>query len=243
ADMERKQVGEGGVELLDNLRRHACQSLSAAGDALSALSRVLRDPPLETSPGGIGRDVIESASAVRWLCDPECGVEERIQRIGSIWLHDLDEMRKLLNVQDRKDSIKAKQAKVEDLNSTAEQIEKIRERLLQEGAAVKCWMGSTDLVKNASDMEFEYRLWSNLSHGNPYALQTIRDMHASGPTGILGASFHVMTFSVGAFSRALVAFAQYFSPGKVPKLKERVSELYDRLGIAGSEQQRDFLQP
>jgi hypothetical protein len=243
AAADLKQVGEAGAELLNNLRRRACQSLTAARDALSALSRVLRDPPLETSPGGIGRDVIESASAVRWLCDADCDVKDRVQRMGSMWLEDLHEMRKLSNVQDVKDSIEAKQAAGEDLKSNAEQVEKTKEWLGQEAVALKGMMGSTDLVKKVSDMEFEYRLWSNLSHGNPYALQSIRAMHASGSAGVIGASFHIMTFSVDAFSRALVVFAQYFCPGKVLKLKERINDLYDRLGMAEGEQQRDFLQP
>jgi hypothetical protein len=101
-------------------------------------------------------------------------------------------------------------------------------------------MGATDLAKSISDMEYEYRLWSNLSHGNPYALQAIRAMHAAGDEGTLKASFHQMTFSVDAFSRALASFGEYFAPDKVLKLKARINELYDSLEMAEGEQ-RGFL--
>lgn len=87
-----------------------------------------------------------------------------------MWLNDLEEMRKLSEVKSSMDSEEAKKASAEDLENNKKRTDEVREYLKQEGVPVKAMIGSTHLVKNVNDMEFEYRLWSNLSHGNPYAL-------------------------------------------------------------------------
>jgi hypothetical protein len=227
------------LELFDYVLKRASQSLVAAGDAIRGLSRLLRQEPLKTSPGGVARDVTESAAVCAWLTDVTCNSNERLRRAGSLWLRDLNEMRKLSNAKSADDSEEAKAASEEDLRSVQAQDAKVREWLEVEGIQAKPMTPSTHLVKDLFDVEFEYRLWSNVSHGNPYALQSIREMHAGTQQSAL-AVLHLVTASVDAYSRALFSYVRFFRPELATDLKASLNGLYDRLGM-GEDQPRDFL--
>lgn len=228
-----------GLELFDYILKRASQSLVAAGDAIRGLSRLLRQGPLKTSSGGVARDIIESAAACAWITEVICDPNERLGRVGRLWLNDLDEMRKLSNTNSATESDQAKAASAEDLHSVLAHEGKVREWLQAEGIEAKPMIPSTQLAKDVVDAEFEYRLWSNLSHGNPYALQTIRAMHA-GPEETALAVLHLTTTSVDAYSRAVFSYMGFFTPDLAADLKARLNDLYDRLGMNEGEP-RDFL--
>ncbi len=227
------------LELFDYTLKRASQSLVAAGDAIRGLSRLLRQEPLKTSPSGVARDVTESAAVCAWLTDVTCDSNERLLRAGRLWLRDLDEMRKLSNAKSTDDSEEAKSASEEDLRSVQGQEARVREWLEVEGIQAKPMTPSTYLVKYLFDAEFEYRLWSNVSHGNPYALQSIREMHARAEQRAL-AVLHLTTTSVDAYGRAVFSYVGFFRPDMTSTLKASLNGLYDRLGIHEGEP-RHFL--
>lgn len=228
-----------GLELFDYILKRASQTLVAAGDAIRGLSRLLRQGPLKTSSGGVARDIIESAAACAWITEVICDPNERLGRVGRLWLNDLDEMRKLSNANSATESEQAKAASAEDLQSVLAHEAKVREWLQAEGIEAKPMIPSTQLAKDVFDAEFEYRLWSNLSHGNPYALQTIRAMHA-GAEETAHAVLHLTTASVDAYSRAVFSYVGFFRPDLTADLNARLNDLYDRLGMDEGEP-RDFL--
>ncbi len=226
------------LELFDYILKRASQSLVAAGDAIRSLSRLLRKEPLKTSSGGVARDIIESAAACAWLTDATCDPNQRLGRVGSLWLKDLAEMRKLSNTNSATETKEAKAASAKDLQTVLVHEAKVREWLQAERIEAKGMIPSTQLVKDVVDGEFEYRLWSNLSHGNPYALQSIRAMHAD--TEQTALALHLTTASVDAYSRAVFSYVSFFRPDFGADLKARLNDLYDRLGMDEGEP-RDFL--
>ncbi|MPZ49312.1 MAG: hypothetical protein GEU75_08435 [Dehalococcoidia bacterium] len=220
------------IELIDYLQRRIGQSLVASGDALQALARSLQAPALQTSPGGIARDVNESAAIVCWLTDFETPLEERLHRASRRWLTDLEEARKLavftLQTDPANPSFQA------DLNDLIGKEIEVREWIEQVGLEARLMLSSTELLNRVFDAEFEYRLFSNLSHGNPYALQGLRRMQHEADSAAT-AFFYWIAASVDPFSKALMSYVRYLRPHDEADLEATINRLFDDAGIAEGE--------
>lgn len=211
--------------------------MDVAADAVQALARVLKPPPNRLAPGGVARDVIESASFALWLVGPTATGGERLERIGRVWSKDADVERKISNAGLR-------QAPDDDdvrfaVEWAREQEAKLKERLRQAGVPSKKMVTSTDLSRAQLDAEYEYRLYSGLSHGAPIAVNTVRHMFGAADPETVGIVYsYLLHPAADAYCRAIWEYSAFMGLKDMDSLRKLLERAYEALHF--SEEPRAF---
>lgn len=228
--------------LLDWLVQRSHQALLAAEDALVSLSRVLRPPSAQIAPGGIARDILESSAVVLWLTDANCAPLTRLDRAGRLWASDLTQGR-LLKLQARKDSLNPAEwdGAIAILDEALSYVARQREAVGLDSA--KAMIPATQLVALTLNAAYDYRMWSNLSHGNPFATASFRRLHAVGKAS--EAQLYPVGVSVNAYARATMSVLKFARPGLLSVASAQLHDFYDRMGIGlqPNSAVRSFLEP
>lgn len=230
AAQEQTALGENksALAILDYGPNRARLALDVSADALQALSRVLRPPPHKLAPGGVARDVLESAAFATWLVGPVADEHERIDRVGRVYWSDRQTELKLskAGLAEAPGSEEV-QAAVE---WAEEQITLLEEQLRSAGTRPKPMIPSTELSGRMLGSEYEYRLYSGLSHGAPVAINAVRGMYNARDPQAVGTVFsYIMHPAADAYCRAVWSYAVYMGLTKMESLQETLENVYESL--------------
>ena len=91
-------------------------------------------------------------------------------------------------------------------------------------------LNSTDLSRQMLGAEYEYRLYSGLSHGTPYAVNVVRGMYQSDDPQAAGAVYSFLLHpAADAYCRAVWAYAEFMGMSDRAALSRGLEEVYDDL--------------
>lgn len=203
-------------------------ALDVAADAIRALARLLPPPPSRSAVGGVARDVLEASTLVMWLCDPAIEPHERLERIVRLRSQDLDEERKITNAGLAKDPRRTEL--VDAKKYIDREIELFDTLVGSAGVEKKGMQRMTSLTGTMLDADYEYRLYSGLSHGTPIAVDSIRGMFAS-PDPVAGgvALSYFLHEAAHWYCRAIWALAAFMAADSMTELRQALDSVYDNL--------------
>ena len=163
ADPELVQIAFGQGVLL----------ASVASDQIKALVKSLTEPVLTIAPWSIARNVLESSSIASWIMDPDIDAHERVSRSTAFRFAGL------------KQQVKFVRATGYDTAEAEDKIDQLEQRAQAAGHApildrngnrtsiAQRMPTFTDLVASVFDCEVDYRLFSAMTHAQPWALSQL----------------------------------------------------------------------
>ena len=158
----------------------AAAKLDAAKDQIKALALLQDDLSLKFARAGPARSILEASSAVIWLLGGDEGAQHRAQRFVRLKRGELKEERKLANVQGEleQEDPEVRNAMREAIEISNEEIKGFEKLVHQLELESLDPISQTDLIRETLDMEFEYRLYSNLAHSAGFVILHMQHIFA-----------------------------------------------------------------
>ena len=222
-------------------RLFAHQSLVSSGHSLIALARGLEPPTPEYGTWSIVRAVLDSASLVCWILDPDIARRDRARRSLAVQIADLDAECQFLAC------LLGQQPGQSESFADALAMSRARR---QESLAAATELGGAVPVPEPSerahqlDAGFDYLMCSSILDGRPWAL-----LHASAVqagcgedpvTAILTAQVQL---SATWYARAIWAYARWMSRDSLGELQSSLEFWYDSLVLPDDTEARFWRAP
>lgn len=217
------------VSFLGRTPGRAFTNIRLAGEAVVATTRLLQLPPVEVMSGPIVRAGLIACGLILWLMDPKADPDERAARTVRVFADDINNARNLAQ--------KGKElATPEQLSQVQSDIDDVNTKqgvLAKQSSGIKRpSMPKDERLATLTDSEYEYTLYTHLSHGNPSAIAAMRGMFNHADPEVVGAGLvnYIVTL-VHVYCRAAWAIGSYTLEGRsLSDLRAVLISLYQALG-------------